>query len=99
MHLRHLGLPTGQHAFRVVRLNPAFEKASWNGEANALVLHTFQVHAREPACVDVFADARSQPTFDARPAILFRICHCFENFFLKRVIRLQVTAADFLATA
>jgi len=65
VHFRHLGLPAGENALGVVRLDPALEKSGRNRKVDAFLLDAFQVHAREPACVDVLAHARAQPTFDA----------------------------------
>ena len=65
VHFRHLGLPAGQNALGIMRLDPALEKARRNRKADAFLLDAFQIHARKPAGVDVFADARAQPTFHA----------------------------------
>ncbi len=80
MHFRHFGLPAGQNAIGVMRLDPALEEPGRNRQMDAFVLHALQVHARKPARIDVFADARAQPTFYPRPAILFDICHCLRTF-------------------
>ena len=63
-----------------MRLDPALQEARRHREPHAFVLHAFQIHAGEPAGEDVLADARAQTAFDARPAILFRICHCEKLF-------------------
>ena len=91
VHFRHLGLPAREHALGIMRLDPALQKTRRHRQMHALVLHGFEVHARKPAGVDVFPHARPQTTLDARPAILFRICHCLESFSQKRVIALCLT--------
>ena len=65
VHFRHLGLPAGQHALGVMRLDPALQKPRRHRQVHAFLLHAFQVHAREPARIDVFADARAQPALHA----------------------------------
>ena len=65
MHSRHLGLPTGQHALGIMRLNPALEEARRNRKVDAFRLDAFQVHPRKPARIDVFSDGRAQPTLHA----------------------------------
>ena len=41
-----------------------------------------KVHPREPAGIDIFANARTQPPLHARPTLLFLfgICHCLKTF-------------------
>ena len=80
VHFRHLGLPAGENTVGVMRLDPALEESGRNRQMHAFVLHAFQIHARKPARVDVFADARPQSSLHARPAILFHICHCLRTF-------------------
>jgi hypothetical protein len=68
-----------------MRLDPALEKPRRNRQMNAFRLHAFEIHPREPARIDVFSDACTQPTLHAWPAILFHIWH-FPTTFLKGVI-------------
>jgi len=82
VHFRHFGLPGRQHALGVMGLDPALQKARWHRQMHAFILHGLEIHAREPAGIDVFPDARPQPALHPRPAILFCVCHC-SNTFLK----------------
>ncbi|MGY2931520.1 hypothetical protein ACVWZ6_001122 [Bradyrhizobium sp. GM6.1] len=65
MHFRHLGLPARQHALGIMGLDPALQEAGWHRQTHALVLDAFQIHAREPARIDVLAYVRAQPTLHA----------------------------------
>ncbi len=49
VHFRHLGLPAGEDAIGIMRLDPALEKTRRNRKMHALLLHAFEVHARNPA--------------------------------------------------
>src|SRR5581483_6755451 len=80
VHFGCLRLPGREHAFGIMRLDPALQEARRHRKPHAFVLYAFQIHAREPACVDVLAYTRAQTAFDARPTILFRICHCEKLF-------------------
>ena len=73
MHARHLGLPARQHALGIVGLDPALEEPRRNRQANAFILYGFEIHACEPARIDVLSDARAQPPLHARPTILFHV--------------------------
>src|SRR5262249_24641146 len=70
-----LGLPAGQNALSIMRLNPAFEEAGRHRQAYRTLLDRFQVHAREPARVDVVTDLGAQAFFDPRPALLLPVRH------------------------
>src|ERR1700759_4987351 len=96
MHFGHLRLPGREHAFGVMRLDPALQEARRHRKPHAFVLHAFQVHAREPACIDVLAHARAQTAFDARPTILFRICHCEKLFKCELSDVVGIAVAGFL---
>jgi hypothetical protein len=69
-----------------MRLDPAPQESGRNREANALGLHVFQIHPREPARIDVLANARPQAAFDTRPTFLFRICHCSKLFQKEEIL-------------
>jgi hypothetical protein len=80
MHFRHFGLPARQHTIGVVRLDPALEEAGGNRQMDTFLLHGFEIHPREPAGIDVFSDAGTQPTLHPRPPILFHVCHLPDYF-------------------
>jgi hypothetical protein len=71
-----LGLPAGEHPFGIVGLDPALEKAGRYRQAHGSVFNCFQVHAREPARIDVVADLNAQALFDPGPTFLIiRVKH------------------------
>ena len=65
VHFRHLGLPAGENALGIMRLDPALEKPRGNRKVDALRLDAFQVHSREPTRIDVFSYTRAQPALHA----------------------------------
>ena len=80
VNFRHFGLPRREHPLGIMRLDPALEETGRNRQTNAFILHAFEVHARKPARINVFSNARPKPALNPRPAILFNICHCLITF-------------------
>ena len=71
-------LPAGQHALGIVRLDPALEETGRYRQAHGSLFDRFQVHAREPARIDVVTDLGAQAPFDPCPTLVF----CVRHFFL-----------------
>ena len=70
-----LALPAGQHAFGIVRLDPALEEARRHRQMRGVDLDALQVHAGEPALENVLADFGAELFFHSQPTLLIRACH------------------------
>src|SRR5262249_25849417 len=73
--VRLFGLPAGQHPLRIVGLDPALEKTRGHGQLDGLSFAAVELHAREPARVDVVADLGAKTILHARPAVQIHARH------------------------
>ena len=80
---RLLGLPAGQHPLGIVRLDPALEKTCRDRQFDRIPVAAIELHACEPARIDILADFGAKPLLHARPTLLFhvrhRVCLWFEG--------------------
>ncbi len=70
-----LGLPAGQHALGIMGLDPALEEARGDGQLDGISLAAVELHAREPARVDVVTDFGAKAILHPRPALLIHARH------------------------
>ena len=62
-------------------LDPALQEAGGHREPHRLALAAFELHAREPARINVIADLGAKSIPHARPTLLIRACHSASLFF------------------
>ena len=72
LDFRLLGLPAGQQAVGVMRLDPALEEPRRHRQVYHVRLEPFQIHARKPALKNVLADFGAKPFLDSLPPLLIR---------------------------
>src|SRR5205807_2132383 len=77
--LGFLRLPAREHAFGIMRLNPALEKTRGNRQTDGAVTDALKIHAGEPTRIDVVAHGRAKAPLHACPAILFRARHLIRS--------------------
>src|SRR5262249_20744558 len=70
-----LGLPAREHALGIMRLDPALEEARGHRQLDGVGLAAVELHAREPARIDVIADLGAKTVLHAAPSILIH-AHC-----------------------
>src|SRR4030081_811361 len=68
-------LPAGQHPLGVMGLDPTLEKAGRHRQLDRFPFAAVQLHAREPARVDVVTDFGTETVSDPRPAFLIHARH------------------------
>src|SRR5664279_5531105 len=81
-------LPTSQHTFGIVRLDPALEKPGRHRQANGAILDPLQVDAGKPARIDVVADLGAQSPPYPRPAVVIRVRHFLLLYPIELLIEL-----------
>ena len=73
--VRLLGLPAGQHPLGVMGLDPALEKAGWYGQLHRIPFAAVELHASEPARVNIVTDFGAETISHPRPAVLIHARH------------------------
>ena len=78
-----LGLPVGQHALAIVRLNPASQEARRDRKPDTFASIDFELHAREPAVnMSSPSSARSR-SLTRSPALLISARHVVRLIFVS----------------